>query len=174
MSQPSIPSKSTARCPVVKTGEGSLSGVGQAVVVEPSSSGVAESSRRYLLALIGVLFTGLAAVGAVLPGIPTVGPLLLASYCFSKSCPWLEQRLIRNRFFARFHHYLDHGAEMPLRARLVTIAIMWASIGISVFTLYASGQGPVGLWALIILAGLVGTWFIARFGRPRQDVFARK
>ncbi len=157
-------SDSAKRCPVVgQVCDRSSSHAVSAVDTRPA--GVAESSRRFLLALIGVLFVGVGAIGAVLPGIPTVGPLLLASFCFSKSCPWLEQRLIRNRFFARFHRYLDNGAEMPLRARVLTIAIMWASIGISLAGLYAFGRVPVWLMILIAMAGVIGTWVIARFRR---------
>lgn len=157
-------SDSASRCPVVGPVCDS-SGSPAVTAADAEPVGVAESSRRYFLALIGVLFVGMGAIGAILPGIPTVGPLLLASFCFSKSCPWLEQRLIRNRFFARFHHYLDNGAEMPLRARLLTIAVMWASIGISLAGLYAFGRAPVWVMVLIAVAGVIGTWVIARFRR---------
>ncbi len=122
-----------------------------------------ESGKRYLLVVIGVSFVGLGAIGAILPGIPTVGPLLVASFCFSKSCPWLEKRLIRNRFFARFHSYLDGDAVMSLRTRLVTMATMWASIGLSLSGLYAAGQASIPLVVILAVAGLIGTWVIARF-----------
>ena len=77
--------------------------------------------KRYLLAGLGIFFVGLGALGVFLPGIPTVGPLLLASFFFTKSFPALEQRLIRNQFFARFLPYLDGSHEMPLRAKIITI-----------------------------------------------------
>ena len=126
---------------------------------------LSERGKNYLLVATGIVFVGLGAIGAFLPGIPTVGPLLVASFCFSKSCPWLERRLIRNRFFARFHSYLDGDEKMTLRTRLATIATMWASIGISLLFLYAASQASVVLVAIIVVAGLIGTWFIARFRR---------
>lgn len=119
--------------------------------------------RQFIYAAVGVAFVALGAIGAILPGIPTVGPLLLASWFFARSCPPLERILVRNRFFRRFHHYLDHGAEMPFRARVITITAMWLSIGTSIALLYYSGQNRLWLTLLIVVAGFVGTWFIARF-----------
>jgi uncharacterized membrane protein YbaN (DUF454 family) len=126
-------------------------------------SSAPRSLRRFIYAAVGVAFVVLGAFGAVLPGIPTVGPLLLASWFFARSCPPLERILVRNRFFRRFHHYLDHGAEMPFRARAITISAMWLSIGMSIALLYYSGQNWLWLILLIVAAGFAGTWFIARF-----------
>jgi hypothetical protein len=55
-----------------------------------------------LLAAAGLLCVGLGALGAVLPGLPTTIFLILASYCFTRSCPWLEERLLRTRLFAPY------------------------------------------------------------------------
>ena len=63
--------------------------------------------KRYIHATIGFLFVIVAAIGAVLPGIPTVGPLMLASFFLLKSSPALEKRLVRNRFFGKYLAHLD-------------------------------------------------------------------
>jgi uncharacterized membrane protein YbaN (DUF454 family) len=117
---------------------------------------------RAVLATTGVLFVGIGAVGAMVPGIPTVGPLLLASYCFSRSFPWLERRLIRNRFFGRFLVYVDNPRTLPLRIRLTGLAMMWLSISISLTTLWLSGGLNVWLLVGIPAAGVIGTFFIMR------------
>ena len=121
--------------------------------------------RRWALMAVGLLLVFIAAVGVVLPGIPTTGPLILASICLTKSCPWLEQRLVRSRFFAPFHRYLDGEAEMPWRARVVAIAMMWTAISISAYYLMSVRGGPVWLVCLIVLSGLVGTVVITRIRR---------
>ena len=126
--------------------------------------------KRYVLAALGVLFVGIGAAGVFLPGIPTVGPLLLASFLFTKSFPPLEQRLIRNKFFAKFLPYLDGSHEMPLRAKFVTIGIMWASISLSMVLFWTSNLAPLWLIATLIIAGLIGTFFILRFGKNRGDI----
>lgn len=140
---------------VLPTGEGD----GHVAESEPGRGPV----RRYMYVALGVAFVALGAIGAILPGIPTAGPLLLASWFFARSFPPLEQILIRNRFFRRFHHYLDHGAEMPFRARVISIAAMWLSIGVSIVLLLSTGKDALWLILAIVTAGIFGTWFIARF-----------
>lgn len=125
--------------------------------------------KRYLLALAGILCVALGWIGTFVPGLPTVGFLLIASYCFTRSCPWLEQRLIRNRWFARFLHYLDGDLEMPLKARLTALAMMWTSIAVSLSVLLLSGRRNPWLLGAIVLAGLFGTIAIWRFRRGKNS-----
>jgi uncharacterized protein len=124
------------------------------------------SPIRWFLAFVGVAFVGLAGIGVVVPGMPTTVFLIAACWCFTRSCPWLERRLVRNRFFAPFLAYLEPGAVMPLRARLVTLGIMWGCVSASVALLVARG---LAWWAptLIVLAALVGSVCVWRLGRPR-------
>lgn len=106
------------------------------------------------------------AIGIFLPGIPTVGPLILASFLFAKSYPPLEQRLIRNRLFARYLGYLDGSVSMSTGVRLKSIALMWISISASCLLLALARTSPP--WALIVpilIAGLFGTWFIWGYRR---------
>ncbi len=123
--------------------------------------------RRYVLATIGIIFVVIGWIGAFLPGLPTVGPLLIASYCFTRSCPWLEQRLIRNRFFAPFLQYIDGERELPTRARYAAIAMMWTSVLASSSLLVWSGRSPMWLVVLIIASGVVGTFAILNFRRTK-------
>jgi uncharacterized membrane protein YbaN (DUF454 family) len=129
---------------------------------------------RYLLATAGIMLVGIGWIGAFLPGVPTVGPLLLASYCFARSCPWLENRLIRNRFFAPFLQYMDGDCELPLRARFSAIGIMWTSIAASSVFLAYFREGPVWLIAIVIASGFIGTICIWRFRRQPHPQFERK
>ena len=98
------------------------------------------SPRRLTLAALGVLCVGLAAIGVVVPGLPTTIFLIMATYLFTRSCPWLEERLIRNRLFAPFLGYLDGSARMPLRAKITTMIVMWSFVGFSVWVLATTDQ----------------------------------
>jgi uncharacterized membrane protein YbaN (DUF454 family) len=116
--------------------------------------------------LVGVLCVGLGAVGAVVPGLPTTVFLLVASWCFTRSCPWLERKLIReNRLFRPFLVYLTPGTVMPMRARVIALVAMWAGVSASLWV-FLSGENPL-LWAagLSVTAAVVGTVFILRMGR---------
>ncbi|MFI4854283.1 MAG: YbaN family protein [Phycisphaerales bacterium JB065] len=129
--------------------------------------------RRVLLACLGVLCVGLAAVGVVVPGMPTTVFLIVATACFMRSCPWLQRVLVQNRFFGPFLKYLEPGTVMPVRAKVISIAVMWVAISISV-ALLSTRHLPI-LWVggTIVLAGLIGTVSIIRMGgSPERPVTA--
>ena len=124
------------------------------------------SLRRWLLAAAGVVCVGLAAIGVFVPGLPTTVFLLAAGWLFTRSCPWLEERLIRHRFFAPFHRYLEPGATMPRRARVVTIAVMWTAITASALLMVRSQPSPpAALLVTLAVAGAIGTLVVLRIGR---------
>jgi len=126
--------------------------------------------KRYTHATIGLLFVIVAAVGAVLPGIPTVGPLMLASFFLLKSSPALEKRLVRNRFFAKYLAYIDGTTPMTNRMRISSILMMWLSISISAIVSMATGNIKYWLIGILITAGLIGTVFIWRYRRKAPEI----
>jgi uncharacterized membrane protein YbaN (DUF454 family) len=130
------------------------------------------SPHRLLLAALGVVCVGLAAVGVFVPGLPTTIFLILATYLFARSCPWLEERLIHNRLFAPFLRYLDGSTPMPIRAKLATMCIMWAFVALSVLLLGRSLEPQSWLIFMPPVAAVVGTVFIVRM-RPSSDAPSR-
>lgn len=122
------------------------------------------SLYRLLLALAGVVCVGLAALGVFVPGLPTTIFLILATYLFTRSCPWLEERLIRNRLFAPFLGYLDGSTPMPMKAKLATMCIMWAFVTLSVVLLSRGLEAQNWVIFMPPVAAVVGTWFIMRMG----------
>ena len=90
---------------------------------------------RRIWSLLGVGLIGVAAAGAILPGIPTAPFILLAGACFSRSSQRLHAWLRNHRRFGTLlRDWEEHGA-IGRRAR-------WAAIG------------------LIILVGGVSLWFL--------------
>ncbi|MEM9407476.1 MAG: YbaN family protein [Acidobacteriota bacterium] len=124
--------------------------------------------KRWLLAGAGLVFVGLGAIGVVVPGLPTTIFLILAGYCFTRSIPALEDRLIRNKWFAPYLRYVDGREEMPIGARVRALLVMWISIAASCAFLIYRELHP-GIPLTVLLAGVVGTWYIwARAGRPQR------
>ena len=76
------------------------------------------SPRRLLLAGLGLLCVGLALAGVFVPGLPTTVFLIAASYLFTRSCPWLEERMLGLRVFRPFVPYVRGDLPMPRRARI--------------------------------------------------------
>ena len=126
------------------------------------------SPRRVALAAVGVLAVSVGAVGVFVPGLPTTIFLIIASYCFARSCPWLEERLVRVPLFAPYLTFIDEGRPMSARARAVSITAMWTSVLLSLIWLRASGRLSVLLAGVIVGVAVMGTVVVVRFRRaPR-------
>ena len=107
-----------------------------------------------------------AAIGVFLPGIPTLGPLLIGSLLLARSHPALEQRLVRNRFFAPYLPYIDGKEELSVKAKLAAAAMMWLSILISSLAMYYLTSAPrFGVFLVMPVAGVVGSIAIWRWGK---------
>jgi uncharacterized membrane protein YbaN (DUF454 family) len=125
--------------------------------------------QRWLLVALGVVSVGVGGIGVFVPGLPTTVFLLAASWCFARSCPWLEERLVRVRLFRPFLASLEPGARMPLRALLTTLAVMWLAVGTSAALLSLGEPSRPALAAFIVALGLVGTFFVMRLHRRPQS-----
>ena len=142
-----------------------MSGCPTSAEVRPARSRLA----RWLLAGLGVLCVGLGALGAVVPGLPTTVFLLGASWCFARSCPWLEERLLRIPLFAPFLGFLEPGAVMPRRTLVKALAVMWIAILASAAAVGLGENGRPGVAAAVIGLGLVGSPFVLRRGDGRLE-----
>ena len=121
---------------------------------------------RWLLAGLGTACVGLGALGVFLPGLPTTVFLIAASWCFARSCPWLEQRLLRVPLFAPLLGFLEPGARLPRRTLAKALVIMWLAIIASAAAVGLGDDGRPGVAAAVIGLGLVGSPFVVRLGEP--------
>lgn len=121
--------------------------------------------KRLACAAFGVTFVTIGFIGIFIPGLPTTGPLIAASFFLAKSHPRLERLLIFNRVFSSYSHYLDGSTAMPARARYWALGWMWLSITASSASLILSGAGGTMMVAIIFTSGLLGSGVILRFRR---------
>lgn len=122
---------------------------------------VVSQPRRWALAAVGFISVGMGAVGAVIPGLPTTIFLIIACWCFARSCPWLEDAVRRIPLFRPFFRVIDQRNSMPARAKIVSITIMWLAIATSTYLLMERGYHPA-LWGSVIACGFIGTVAIIR------------
>ncbi len=134
---------------------------------EPSCPMPRSRLYRWTLAALGVVSVGVGAVGVFVPGLPTTIFLIIATYCFARSCPWLEERLLRGRVFAPYMKFVDAGEPMPPRAQRAALSAMWLSVGASLAFLFVTDRLPPLLAAGLVGAAGVGTWAIRLAGRRR-------
>ena len=102
------------------------------------------------LRIVGVTSVLLAILGAFLPLLPTTPFVLLASACLARSSPRLHARLRSSRLLGTLLTDYETGRGVPMRAKLIALALMWASMAwtMSMFTRY----WVIGMLAAIGLA----------------------
>ncbi|OGO32869.1 MAG: hypothetical protein A2Z29_10430 [Chloroflexi bacterium RBG_16_56_11] len=126
--------------------------------------------KRYLLLATGAVSLGLGILGIFIPVLPTTPFLLLAAACFLRSSPRLYRWLLTSRVFGGYiTNYLE-GRGMPWRAKLITLILLWAAIGLSVFLVI--DNLVLRLVVLFIAAGV--TVHIVRIRRKKESPPPRK
>ena len=82
---------------------------------------------RPVLFVVGWCFFGLGAVGAFLPGLPTVPLMLVALWAFSKSSPRFHDWLYSHRIFGPPLQQWQAHRVIPVKAKVLAVATMAAS-----------------------------------------------
>jgi len=109
--------------------------------------------------MLGILSVTMGAIGGFVPGLPTTVFLIVACWCFARSIPWLEHKLVRVPLFRPFLHAVDGKAGMPVRAKVWSIVLMWLGIGGSVAWL-AYSDAPAFVPMVVAISGVVGAYWI--------------
>jgi len=105
----------------------------------------------------GLLAVGLGAIGAFLPLLPTVPFLLLAAFCFARSNPAWEAKLLNHPEWGP--QLRDWREKRAIRrpAKIAAVGAMSVGVGFTWLTLGAP-------WAYVSLAILIvsGSWIATR------------
>lgn len=110
--------------------------------------------RKAVLIFVGTVCVGLGVLGMFLPLMPTTVFLLMAAYCYSRSSDRFHNWLLNNRFLGKYIKNYKSGQGITVRQKVTTIAILWASIGFSIW--YVGGS----FWLTLLLASVaVGVTF---------------
>lgn len=113
---------------------------------------VGKSKIIYLVA--GVLLTALAAIGVVLPLLPTTPLLLLAAWCFAQSSEKCHRWLTEHRIFGSIIRNWEENKCIPRKAKIIAVA------SILIFGTYAVGFAIENnvirmIGTLFLLTGLI-------------------
>jgi uncharacterized membrane protein YbaN (DUF454 family) len=87
---------------------------------------------RVALLVAGFVFVGLAALGVVLPLVPTTPFLLIASACFARSSPRFYRILLGNRVFGPLIRAWHEHRAIPLHAKIMAISAITLALGSSI------------------------------------------
>jgi uncharacterized membrane protein YbaN (DUF454 family) len=123
--------------------------------------------RRLAWFSFGWLAVGLGGLGIVVPGLPTTGFFVLAAACFARSSPRFERWVLDLPKIGPMVRDHRAGLGMPRRAKLVAITMMLGAC-----TLSSLALGSLVAAAVVLGAGLVGTWYVGWRVPTREAVLA--
>lgn len=121
---------------------------------------------RALLVAGGALFVGLAALGVVLPLLPTTPFLLVAAACFARSSPRLHRALLSSRTFGPLLHHWRVAGAIPRNAKILAVAGIGVVGGSSV-AFFVPGIAPRAIVAAILVA--LALWIATRPGAEATE-----
>lgn len=104
--------------------------------------------KRTLLVACGTLSVALGVIGIFFPVLPTTPFLLLAAVCYARSSERFYHWLLTNRWLGEYIRNYREGKGIPLKQKVLTIALLWLSIG------YAALFVAPLWWVKLILFGI--------------------
>lgn len=137
--------------------------------VDHSADARVHGSRvvRALFLALGTFFVALGIAGAVLPVLPTTPFLLLAAACYARGSVRFYNWLLNHRMFGPTIVEWRRHRSIPWRTKLVAIAMMAVTLGISI-VFFVPGAWLKG--ALAAFGVLLAAWMyrIPSRDRPRR------
>ena len=115
---------------------------------------------RILWILLGSLSVGMGVIGIFVPGWPTTIFLIIASYFYIRSSRRLYNWLINNKLLGIYIKNYLLGKGMPLKAKLVSLIIMWLFGLLSILMWIPNDLFLIRSIVLLLL--VIGTFFIIR------------
>jgi len=84
------------------------------------------------LIITGSFFMGLGILGIFLPLLPTTPFLLIAAACYIRSSEKFYNWLINNKWLGNYIKNYIEGKGVPLKVKVLSISLLWITIGYSV------------------------------------------
>lgn len=88
---------------------------------------------RAVLIVLGTLFLATGTVGIFLPLLPTTPFFLLAVACYARSSRRFYDWMLNNRVFGSYIRNYREGKGIPLKLKVLTLALLWSTITYSAF-----------------------------------------
>lgn len=89
--------------------------------------------KKTLYNIAGTVALLLGILGIFLPVLPTTPFLLLASACYMRGSARMHHWLMNQRHLGPYLRNIQSGRGIPLRAKIMALAVMWTSITLSMW-----------------------------------------
>ncbi|MCK4397230.1 YbaN family protein [candidate division WOR-3 bacterium] len=93
---------------------------------------ITSNLSRWVLIITGSFFMGLGILGIFLPLLPTTPFLLIAAACYIRSSEKFYNWLINNKWLGNYIKNYIEGKGVPLKVKVLSISLLWITIGYSV------------------------------------------
>lgn len=87
--------------------------------------------KKALWVSAGTFFLGLGLIGIVVPLLPTTPFLLLTAWCYYHGSEKMHNWLLNHRWFGEYIRNFQEKKGIPLRAKIISVAMIWGTIGFS-------------------------------------------
>ena len=91
------------------------------------------SLRKGIFVVAGTISLGLGALGVFLPVLPTTPFLLLSAAFYYKGSERMHRWLLNNKLFGNYIKNYKDGRGMALKAKAITLCLLWTTICYSAF-----------------------------------------
>jgi uncharacterized membrane protein YbaN (DUF454 family) len=88
-------------------------------------------TRKIIYIIIGTVCLVLGTIGVFLPLLPTTPFWLLTCWFYIRSSEKLYKRVMSNRYFGNYIRAYMVDKSIPLRGKIMSLTLMWASILLS-------------------------------------------
>ena len=119
---------------------------------------LAERLRHWFYGTLATLSLGMAWVGLLVPGIPTIPFVLLTAHFALKSSPALRRKFLHNRTFGPMIRDWDEHRAIRRSVRTRAYLLTWSLAGITLFLTPSS----IVLYVIIVTMSGVGLFLISR------------
>lgn len=120
--------------------------------------------------MLGGVCVFVAAIGVVLPLVPTTGPLLLAAAAFGRGSPAAHRWLHENRWFGEHLRNYRERRTLPAHVRWTTLIVLWGTIGLSLWML--ESLFVRGILVCVAVGVTLHVAWVGRTDRQRKPVTA--
>lgn len=93
------------------------------------ADGIMGKVRRLLLVAAGTCSVALGVIGIFVPVLPTTPFLLLAAALYAQSSERFYRWLLGQRYLGAYIRNYREGRGIPLRTKVVTLGMLWLTIG---------------------------------------------
>jgi uncharacterized membrane protein YbaN (DUF454 family) len=121
---------------------------------------------RILLIIFGTVSLGLGIAGIFLPLLPTTPFLLLTAWCYAKSSLRLHKWLLGHKIFGKYIRDYTLHRSIPLRAKVVSLIILWGTILYSIFFVV---DGRFWLQIILFIIAVGVTVHLVRLKTRKQN-----